>query len=483
MQYIIGAYSQLPAGSSVEEYETLLTQQLRPLLTMIYRNSNYKLLFRLSISEFEYIEQNHPEVNMLINDLCKKGKMELLTSSYYDVVLSLIPTHERTSQIEKTTTYIRKNFSKKPKGFWFYNQVFNPSCIPIINLLGLNYTVISTYNQLTNHTESTRPFYTEELGKQMLVIPTDDKFSKETSELYKKNINLDKYLENMKKLAKDASNALCTVMLNLDQLMSTEGSVDVFNVLYESFGPNCTLPNIYTQENEISRTHYLPNGLYGRDYSIGKAGSINQLILDSPILSRNYGLVNMLRDVVRDSKKLIDERKNIENLLMKASSSSLYFPDECKTPSVRRHVNRYCCELETMLSKILPEEFDIDFDRVEDFIIEGKSHIAYLRKKGGSLSRFVVTSSLTDLLFHSGDGLFCDSFINLATNRETNLSAKPYELTALDKRRVDFFAKAPQVLLGKSQINLTKRYKFRQSTVILEVEIENLSEEVVDNYL
>ena len=50
MQYILGAYSQLPFGASREEFETLVARQLKPLLTMVYRNSELKLLFRLSIT-------------------------------------------------------------------------------------------------------------------------------------------------------------------------------------------------------------------------------------------------------------------------------------------------------------------------------------------------------------------------------------------------------------------------------------------------
>ena len=36
--------------------------------------------------------------------------------------------------------------------------------------------------------------------------------------------------------------------------------------------------------------------------------------------------------------------------------------------------------------------------------------------------------------------------------------------------------------MGKVQINLNKRFKFRQSTVIVEIEIENLSSEKLTNY-
>ena len=476
----MGAYSQLPFGSPVEEYETLLSRQLKPLLTMVYRNTSLKLLFRLSISEFEYLEQNHPEVNMLINDLCRKGQLEILSSSYYDVVLSLIPTHERTSQIEKTTTYIRKNFSRKPRGLWFYNQVFNPTTVPNVSLAGLDYIVVSTYNQVSGITEASRPFYTEEMGKQALVFPTDDLYSKETADLYNSNITLEKYLSDIRKMASENTSSISTIMLNMDQLMATEGSSEVFHVIYDVMGSHCTLPGIYLSDNEIGRTHYLPGGIYGRDFRIGKLTSINQIIYENPKFSRNYGLVNMLRETVRDSKRMIEDRKNMEQILMKASSSSLYFPDECGNPSIHRSVNRYSCEMEVLLSRIpnmvIPEQTDIDFDRMPESLIAGKSGISYLSHRGAVLSRYIIPSSMSDLAFHSGEGLFADSFMNDRTNKEMKLAAKPYEVTSLDKRRTDFFAKAPALTLGKNQVNLTKRYKFRQSTLIVEIEIENLSD-------
>lgn len=480
MEYILGAYSQLPFGSPKEEYETLLARQIKPLLTMVYRNGGMKLLFRLGISVYEYIEQNHPEVNMLINDLCRKGQLEILSGAYHDVVLSLIPTHERTSQIEKTTTYIRKNFSRKPRGLWFYNQVFNPSTVPNLSLAGLDYIVVSTYNQVTGTTESTRPFYTEEMGKTALVFPTDDRYSKETADLYNGSINLEKYLADVRKTASENTSSISTIMLNMDQLMATEGSSEVYKTIYDVLGDKCTLPGIYLQENEIGRTHYLPGGIYGRDFRIGKLTSINQLIYDNPKFSRNYGLLNMLRDAARDAKKLVDDRKVMEQTMMKASSSCLYFPDECNNPAVHRSVNRFLCEMEIMLSRVpnmvVPEETDIDFDRIPESLIAGKNNITYLSHRGAVLSRYVISSALTDLAFHSGDGLFADSFIDDKTSKEMKLASKPYEVTSLDKRRTDFFAKAPALLLGKNQVNLTKRYKFRQSTLITEVEIENLSD-------
>lgn len=487
MQYILGAYSQLPFGSFDEEFEALYSRQLRPLLTMIYQNPSYKLLMRLSCGELEYLEANHPEINMLIGDLCRKGQLELLSSSFHDVVLSLIPTHERSAQVEKTTTYIRKRFSKKPKGLWCYNQVFSPQFIPMLNLSGLEYIVMSCFNQQSNSTLATKPFYMDEMGKGTVIFPTDDRFSKETADYFKSKDSLEKYIQNIEHLAQTVSSPINTIMINMDQLLFQDGSSAVFSALYKTLGGSCTLPNSYLADNEIIKTGYLPAGVYGRDFSLGKASSINQYILDNPQLSRNYGVLNTVREAIRDSKKNSDERKNMENLLMKASSSSLYIPVQGDVPPLRRNSSRYLCEIESILSKMtattMPLEADADCDRTTEYIINGKSIISYLKEKGAVLSRLIYNSSFFDFGMHDGKGIFSDSFINTRNGKEIDLSNKIYEVTPLDKRRVDFFAKSPQIELEKVPVLVTKRFKFRQSTVIAEIEIENLGNVSIEGFI
>lgn len=478
MQYILGAYSQLPFGSSSEEYEALLATQLKPLLTFLYQNSNFKLLFHLSASEYEYYEANHPEINMLICDLCRKGQMEILSSGYYDVVLSLLPAHERSAHVEKTTTYIRKRFSKKPKGLWCYNQIFTPSLIPMLSVSGLDYILISTYNQMVNSQLMTKPFYMDEMGKTALVIPFDDRFAKETQDFAKGNSSLEKYLSNMEKLSLSVTGLVSTIMINMDQLASYAGSFDVFPLLYSKLGSNSTLPSLFLSQNEVKRSFYLPSGVYGRDISVGKALSINQYIIENPVLYRNLGILNLLREAMRECKKNTDERKNMEKLFLKASSCGLYIPEQGMSPAIRRVSNKSLCEIETILSKsqgsLMPQMAYLDSARHGEYIIAGKTAVCYLNTKGAILSRLNVTLASYDIAMHSGEGLFGDSFFDISTNKETKLSSKIYEVTPLDKRKVDFFAKAPAIELKKIPINLTKRYKFRQSTIMVEIEIENL---------
>lgn len=471
MQYILGAYSQLPFGTCPNEYEALLSKQLKPLLTKIYQDPNLKLLFHLSASEYEYFETNHPEINMLISDLCRKGQMEILSSSYYDVVLSLLPPHERSSHIEKTTTYIRKRFFKKPKGLWCYNEIFSPTLIPNVNMSGLDYIMLSSYNQIAGVNLIAKPFYMDEMGKTTIIFPFDDKFSKETAELAKGNVALDKYLLDMGKMASSVSGAINTIMLNLDQLTNIEGSSEIFPLLYSKLGVNSTLPSLYISQNEIKKVFYFTTGVYGRDISLGKALSINQYMLTSSVSARNFNILNMLRDAMKNCKKNTDERKNLEKLFMKACSCGLYMPNLNQIPAIRRVSNKCLCELEAKLAKI-PGTYMPTAMNGEQIII-GKTGICYLNPKGAVLSRLNVISASYDLALNNGEGLFADSFIDNSTNKETKLGAKVYEVT-VDKRRTDFFAKLPSQEIKKIPICITKRFKFRQATVSVEVDIENL---------
>ena len=481
MQYILGAYSQLPFGTSPDEYEALVSRQLEPLLTKVYDNPEWKLLFHLSASEYEYLEVKHPAINMLICDLYRRGQIELLSSGFYDVVLSLLPAHERSSHVEKTTTYIRKRFTRKPKGLWCYNQIFSPTLVPVANNCGLDYIMLSSYNQMLNACPMNKPFYMDEMGKTTIIFPFDDKYSKETLELYRGNVDLEKYFLDMTKLATSATGAITTIMLNLDQLMSVEKSSEIFPLLYTKLGKNFTLPSLFLSQNEVKRSFYFTSAVYGRDISLGKALSINQYILEHPVLYRNFALLNVLREAIRNCKKNTDERKNLENLFMKASSCGLYIPNQDQMPSIRRMSNKCICEMEAILSKIpssfLPATVNLDSSRAAEKIFNCKTSICYVNPRGAVLSRINYMPSNYDIVMHSGEGLFADSFIDCTTGKETKLSGKLYELTTMEKTKDDVFAKGPALELKKIPVSITKHFKLRHATHSVLVEVEKL----VDN--
>ncbi|MCF0238119.1 MAG: hypothetical protein HUK24_05925 [Sphaerochaetaceae bacterium] len=169
---------------------------------------------------------------------------------------------------------------------------------------------------------------------------------------------------------------------------------------------------------------------------------------------------------------------------MKASTSAPYFPGLGDIPSIRRNSSKFLCEIENILTKShqssLPLEADIDGDSKNDYIIQGKNIISYLSPRGGVLNRVNFLPASYDLEYLCPNGLFIDSFI-LNNGKTRELSNSYYDITSLDKRRTDFVAQLPELLLNKNYINLTKRFKFRQNILSTEIEFENLGNNIIDN--
>lgn len=484
MRYILGAYSQLPLGSSENDYEFLLSQQLKPLLTFLYNNHEYRLVLRLGINEFEWLEKKHPEFNMLISDLCRKNQLELLASTYNDSILSLLPGHERSVHIDKTSTFLRKGFGIRPRGLWCYHQVFNPSIIPAIGLCALEYIIISAYNQNNNSTFSNRPFYMDENGKSILIFPSDDKYSKAVFELTKYKESSEKFTSKMQKLAENSSYALNTIMLNLDQLLCCDGSSSVFEALYKTLGPNSILPSEYLDNHEVSKISYMPAAVYGRDFLLGKYNSVNQMIVEDPLLLKIYNLLNILRNSFKDVKKNSNEKKLIEGLLLKANNAAIFVSHKKNHPKVKENITKAINEIESILSEInlLPSETDIDSDKSVEYTTWNKSMVCYLNSKGGSINHLNYKSDFHDYAFFENASVFSDSIREDTSQKTIDLSSRKYEITALDKKIQDFYAKSPTFDLGKQQVNLVKWFKFRQNSINVNILIENNSNLNISNY-
>lgn len=463
----------------------LLSKQLKPLLTFLYQNPKLKIMLRLGVGSFDWFEKKHPEINMLINDLCMKDQIELLASSFYDAVIPMVPAQERSLHFEKSITYLRKRFHRKIKGLWINSQVFTPSILSPMEQCGLEYLLISSFSQSHNSVLCTKPCYISEMGKQTIVFPFDDKYSKIVSDSLKSPDNTSKFLQEIKKQAEVSNScAISTIMLNLDQLVLIKDSERVYSMLFETLGSNCTTCSQYLEDHELTKEFYIPYGVYGRDIELGKTNSINQLILETPLLSRYSKTLDLCRDVLKDVKKNSDTRKNLEQALMRATDGSLFTNKNHLDPAIRIASSKLLCDLEAQIAseQLLPAKADIDGDRVPEFIAVQKWSVAYLNSKGGVISRLNIFPFKVDICFNNTNGLFIDLIRHQATGKVTDLSSKRFDVTPLDKKGIDYFAKCPVFELNKNQINLTKHYKFRQNSITADIEIENMSNTIIKDY-
>lgn len=113
---ILGITNQQPEGLGSEEYEKGYQASLKPFLKTLYNFEEIPMTFYFSGILLEWMDAKHPEVFMIINDMVKRKQLELLGGGFYDPVLPIIPSSDRSGQIEALTTYLRKRFGKRPRG-------------------------------------------------------------------------------------------------------------------------------------------------------------------------------------------------------------------------------------------------------------------------------------------------------------------------------------------------------------------------------
>ena len=79
---------------------------------------------------------------MLLEEMVKRGQVEVLGGGYFDPVLSLIPTNDKLGQLEKMTTWLRGRFEIRPRGCWIAEKVWEPSLASVLRVSGIDYTFL-----------------------------------------------------------------------------------------------------------------------------------------------------------------------------------------------------------------------------------------------------------------------------------------------------------------------------------------------------
>ena len=479
MQYVLGAYSQIPASATAEQYINLLEKQLKPLLTYLYRNPEYRLLLWLDNHYFEWLEQNRPEIKLLISNLLGKGQLELLAGASNNTILSLIPVNERSQYIENSINYIKTRFGTKPNVFFCNYQIFNTTTIKAISISLLKNMIISPFNQLTGKVEIQKPFCMTEFNRYLYVFPTDDNISKAVFDFYKSETDTEIFLQGIEKHIEGMSNSFRTIMINLDQLVGKNDSVKLFPLLYEKIQGQSITPYMYSKEKGVKDIYYLPSSIYGRDFSIGGHSSVMSMIIRSPELYKNYLILNFLREVVHGIKKINPLRKQTDYYLEKADSGACYVDDDYRSMAVLTYSNKYLCKIEEALLNDdtfkMPVSANITHDLSKADIIYTKGGIAYIDKKGGTIQRLSYFEPYWDYAFCEG-GLFADSVKTKLSDKAVLLSNREFSLEAISKNRTEAVYLLQKIDLNKVSLGVKKTYSLKEKSVVLETEIKNLKD-------
>ncbi len=174
VKLILGTHNHIPIGADQAAAEKRYQKAFKPLLAVLYRYPDFPVALHYSGVLLEWLEEFHPEFLMLLEEMVKRGQVEVLGGGYFDPVLSLIPTNDKLGQLEKMTTWLRGRFEIRPRGCWIAEKIWEPSLASVLRVSGIDYTFLDDGQFRIAGVRDSRlfcPSIAEDQGKIISVFP------------------------------------------------------------------------------------------------------------------------------------------------------------------------------------------------------------------------------------------------------------------------------------------------------------------------
>jgi hypothetical protein len=171
---VLGSHAHVPYGAGDCEFESAYETTLKPFVSNLYRYPKIQAVLHYSGVLLHWVERSHPELFMLVEDMVSRRQVEILGGGFYEPMLPLIPLQDKIGQIELFTTYLRKQFGKRPQGCWIPAMAWEQNLVSPLASCGMGYTFLGE-NQFVRAgmTEGNifSPCLCEDQGKLIAVFP------------------------------------------------------------------------------------------------------------------------------------------------------------------------------------------------------------------------------------------------------------------------------------------------------------------------
>ncbi|GHU95487.1 glycosyl hydrolase [Spirochaetia bacterium] len=503
----MGSHAHVPYGAGDDEFEKIYALKLKPFISTLYKYPKIQGTLHYSGVLLHWIEKVHPEFLMLIEDLVLRKQVELLGGGFYEPMLSLISLQDKIGQIELLTTYLRKQFGKRPQGCWIPGLCWEQGLVSPLSACGMAYTFLDEGQFAAaglSGEDLYKPCISEDQGKIITVFPI-------SSQLNAAAAKSSPY-ETLEKLA--AINSPGASPLEVSRVFSVfpevsssgsplreAGAVELFWHEFLEDLSRCesflefTSPGKYLKGRRSLKKAYFPDSR-GRQYLIEhpEANGIYSKMVFS------HTLINQLRG---DKSR----KRTAREELWKAQGFDVFCPlgsGGIFRSSIRKSAYRALLEAEKITREtgnFVPSlmNFDFDLDNDGEYLFQGERINCYIRLEGAGvfeLDYLPKTWNYLDTL--GGQGAFSDwllpsglSFEDAAQGPVRSVLAdregtrfcggERFELVEMEKGRgkVSFIlSEKKDVPLG--QIEIVKSYQLRKDTLTVAYTLTNRGAETRD---
>jgi hypothetical protein len=397
---ILGSHKHIPCGAGDAEFERAYDHTLKPFISTLYKYPKIQAVLHYSGVLLHWIERFHPEFLMLIEAMVSRKQVEILGGGFYEPMMPLIPLQDKIGQIELLTTYLRKQFGKRPQGCWLPALAWEQNMVSPLNACGMGYTFLDE-DQFKgagfSEKELFSPCITEDQGKIVTVFPLSKTVKAELAQ--KKASQVLNVLAE--KLSGGEGNVVSVFPGGLYSENGGSGALeyacqDFFEEVSrcESF-VEFTSPGKFYRGLQGLRKAYFPDSM--GDCS-GPGENVSQpqprrFLIDFPEANGIYSKMVFTRVLINQLRGDKSRKRTAREELWKAQGADVFYCPEAygiDCHSVRNAAyksllaaERICREKGSFIPSLM--NFDFDMDGTGEYLFQDAKINCYIRLRGASV--------------------------------------------------------------------------------------------------
>ena len=168
---VLGSHAHVPYGAEPGEFENVYINHVRPFVSNLFKFPNIQATLHYSGVLLHWLERSHPGLIMSIEEMVTRKQVEMLGGGFYEPMLPIISVQDKIGQIELMTTYLRKQFGKRPQGCWIPSFAWEQNLVSPLSACGMGFTFLSERQFGMAGCNSIGPCICEDQGKIITVFP------------------------------------------------------------------------------------------------------------------------------------------------------------------------------------------------------------------------------------------------------------------------------------------------------------------------
>lgn len=183
VKIILGSHHHVPYGACEDDFVNAYNLKLKPFITTLYKFPHIPAVLHYSGVLLYWIERHDPGFFLLMEEMAARKQLEFLGGGFYEPLMPLISLSDKIGQIEMLTTYLRKQFGKRPQGCWLPFLSWNQSLVGALSTSGMNFTFLDESQfHFAGIGKIDYPCIAEDMGKIIAVFPIASSYHAEFAE-------------------------------------------------------------------------------------------------------------------------------------------------------------------------------------------------------------------------------------------------------------------------------------------------------------